>query len=39
MEEAFAPQSVVMHLEDDIDISRGDVIVKIRSISHSGAGT
>lgn len=26
-EEAFAPQSVVLHLEDDIDISRGDVIV------------
>lgn len=27
-EEAFAPQSVVIHLEDDIDISRGDVIAK-----------
>lgn len=27
-EEAFAPQSVVLHLEDDIDISRGDIIVK-----------
>lgn len=27
-EEVFAPQSVVMLLEDDIDISRGDVIVK-----------
>lgn len=26
--EAFAPQSVVIHLEDDIDISRGDVITK-----------
>ncbi|MCP2871675.1 sulfate adenylyltransferase, partial [Salmonella enterica subsp. enterica serovar Typhimurium] len=26
VEEAFAPQSVVLHLEDDIDISRGDVI-------------
>jgi sulfate adenylyltransferase subunit 1 len=25
--EAFAPQSVVMHLEDDIDISRGDMII------------
>lgn len=25
--EAFAPQSVVLHLEDDVDISRGDVIV------------
>jgi len=28
VEEAFAPQSVVLLLEDDIDISRGDVIVK-----------
>lgn len=28
VEEAFAPQSVVIHLEDDIDISRGDLIVK-----------
>ncbi|MBS1598699.1 MAG: 50S ribosome-binding GTPase [Bacteroidetes bacterium] len=27
-DEAFAPQSVVLHLEDDIDISRGDLIVK-----------
>lgn len=27
-DEAFAPQSVVMLLEDDIDISRGDIIVK-----------
>lgn len=26
--EAFAPQSVVLLLEDDIDISRGDIIVK-----------
>lgn len=24
---AFAPQSVIVHLQDDIDISRGDVIV------------
>jgi len=28
VEEAFAPQSVVIQLEDDIDISRGDVVVK-----------
>lgn len=28
VEEAFAPQSVVLHLEDDIDISRGDLIVQ-----------
>ena len=27
LSEAFAPQSVVIQLEDDIDISRGDVIV------------
>lgn len=26
VDEAFAPQSVVIHLEDDIDISRGDMI-------------
>jgi sulfate adenylyltransferase subunit 1 len=28
IEEAHAPQSVVLQLEDDIDISRGDLIVK-----------
>ncbi len=28
LEEAFPPQSVVMTLEDDIDISRGDMIAK-----------
>jgi sulfate adenylyltransferase subunit 1 len=28
IEEAFAPQSVTITLEDDIDISRGDMIVK-----------
>ncbi|MDP4217445.1 MAG: GTP-binding protein, partial [Bacteroidota bacterium] len=28
VEEAFAPQSVVLHLEDDLDISRGDLIAK-----------
>ncbi|MDE3212879.1 MAG: sulfate adenylyltransferase, partial [Bacteroidota bacterium] len=28
VEEAFAQQSVVLHLEDDIDVSRGDMIVK-----------
>lgn len=27
VEEAFALQSVVLHLEDDIDVSRGDLIV------------
>jgi sulfate adenylyltransferase subunit 1 len=28
VEEAFAPQSVILHLKDDIDVSRGDMIVK-----------
>jgi sulfate adenylyltransferase subunit 1 len=28
LEEAFAPQSVAIELEDDIDISRGDMIVR-----------
>jgi len=28
VDEAFAQQSVVIHLDDDIDVSRGDVIVK-----------
>ncbi|HLZ17511.1 MAG TPA: GTP-binding protein [Cyclobacteriaceae bacterium] len=28
VQEAYAQQSVVIHLEDDVDISRGDVIVK-----------
>ena len=27
VDEAFAPQSVILHLEDDLDISRGDLIV------------
>jgi sulfate adenylyltransferase subunit 1 len=28
VEEAFAGQSVILHLKDDIDVSRGDAIVK-----------
>ena len=28
VEEAFATQSVVIHLEDDVDVSRGDLIVQ-----------
>ncbi|WP_185862488.1 sulfate adenylyltransferase subunit 1 [Blattabacterium cuenoti] len=28
IEEAFAPQSIIMYLEDQIDISRGDILVK-----------
>ncbi len=27
VEEAFAPQSIILHLEDNVDISRGDLIV------------
>lgn len=27
VEEAFAPQSAILHLENDIDVSRGDMIV------------
>ncbi|HKP32366.1 MAG TPA: GTP-binding protein [Chitinophagaceae bacterium] len=27
VEEGYAPQSVVLHLDDDVDVSRGDVIV------------
>lgn len=30
--EAFAPQSIVLHLEDDLDVSRGDVIVLSRDL-------
>jgi len=32
IEEAFAPQSVVIQLTDDIDISRGDSIVKTNNL-------
>jgi sulfate adenylyltransferase subunit 1 len=28
VEEVFAPQSAILHLQDDIDISRGDIIAK-----------
>ncbi|HQV38385.1 MAG: GTP-binding protein [Flavobacteriales bacterium] len=33
--EAFAPQSVVMALSDEIDISRGDMIVSPHNLPHS----
>jgi sulfate adenylyltransferase subunit 1 len=36
LQEVFAPQSVVLQLEDDIDISRGDVIVKNENKPHIG---
>ena len=32
VEEAFAPQPVVLHLEDDIDISRGDSIIRVAGL-------
>lgn len=32
VDEAFAPQSVVLHLADDVDVSRGDVIVPSASL-------
>jgi sulfate adenylyltransferase subunit 1 len=32
VEEAFAPQSIVLHLNNNIDISRGDLIVKSDSL-------
>ncbi len=28
VEKAFAPQNIILHLEDDIDVSRGDMIVR-----------
>lgn len=31
LEEAFAPMSVVMTLEDDIDVGRGDMIVRVNN--------
>ncbi len=35
LKSAFAPQSVTMTLEDDIDISRGDMIVKTNNLPES----
>ena len=32
IDEAFAPQSVVLHLENDIDVSRGDTIVQSNNL-------
>lgn len=36
VEQAFAPQSVILHLQDDIDVSRGDVITKNGEQVHVG---
>ncbi len=32
VEEAFAPQPVVLHLDDDIDLSRGDSLVRLADV-------
>ena len=36
LDSAFAPQSVVITLEDDLDISRGDMIVKENKMPDTG---
>ena len=36
IEEAFAPMSVTITLEDDIDISRGDMIVRVNNQPETG---
>lgn len=36
LDKAFAPQSISMTLEDDIDISRGDMIVKSDNLPQTG---
>ena len=36
VQECFAPQSVVLHLADDIDISRGDLIAKEDNLLKTG---
>ncbi len=33
VDEAFAPQSITLHLEDNIDVSRGDIIIKEDNIT------
>jgi sulfate adenylyltransferase subunit 1 len=35
VDEAFAPQSIVLHLEDDVDVSRGDMIVHRNNQPHT----
>lgn len=36
VEEAFAPQGIVMHLQDDVDVSRGDLIAKADNLPTIG---
>ena len=37
VEAAFAPMSVTLHLADDVDISRGDMICRARTTSRPSA--
>jgi len=36
IEEAFSPMAVTLTLEDEIDISRGDMLVPVRNMPHVG---
>lgn len=36
IEEAFAPQAVTVTLEDEIDVSRGNMLVPVKNIPHVG---
>ena len=37
LDEAFAPQSITITLEDEIDVSRGDMLVKSENVPRSGS--
>lgn len=37
LEQAFAPQSVTLTLEDEIDVSRGDMLVRTDNVPQSGS--
>ncbi len=37
LEQAFAPQSVTITLEDEIDVSRGDMLVRTDNVPQSGS--
>jgi bifunctional enzyme CysN/CysC len=36
VEEAFAPMAITVTLEDEIDVSRGDMLVPIKNVPHVG---
>jgi len=36
IEEAFAPQAITVTLEDEIDVSRGNMLVPVKNIPHVG---